>query len=73
MGLQAELLREERARGELEELTLHPEISCMAQRLKAAEGDAAQPAWQRLTSRKADKVQARARLIFLDPHADLGR
>ena len=49
--------REERARHELEELTLHPEISGMAQRLKAAEGDAPQPAWQRLTSRKADKVQ----------------
>ena len=57
--MQAEVLRDERTRSELQELTLHPEISSMAQRLKAAEGDAAQPAWQRLTSRKADKVQAR--------------
>ena len=61
--LQAELLREERARSELQELTLHPQISGMAQRLKAAEGDAPQPAWQRLTSRKADKVQARMQLL----------
>ncbi len=61
-------MREERARGELEELTLHPEISGMAQRLKAAEGDAAQPAWQRLTSRKADKVQVWMRLYRLTQH-----
>ena len=54
---QAEALRRERAASELEELTLRPEISGLAQKLRAAEGDGRQPAWQRLASRKAEKVQ----------------
>lgn len=58
-GLQAEQQRAERAASELEELTLRPEISGMALKLKAAEGEDRQPAWQRLASRKAERVQVR--------------
>ena len=57
--LQAEQQRAERAAEELEELTLRPEISGMALKLKAAEGEDRQPAWQRLASRKAERVQVR--------------
>ena len=56
---QAEQQRAERAAEELEELTLRPQISSMALRLKAAQPADHQPAWQRLAAHRVDRVQVR--------------